>query len=516
MERAGAGALAGDRRRRGSILLAVAVVVVLATLVGATVVYRADVQRARAGATRDGARLRAVAWSGVQAVMAELGAQRGALMASGTPRLTTAWDVSTVDGVRGTVRLAVQPAGGIAVAEAGRLDLNSATEAMLAMLPGVGEGPAAAMVAGRGVGYVAPEALCSITELDAEDLYRGDDGAEGRVAGLLEMVTVFGAEPNVQSGVGAGGSGGNDAGEARVMVREGWDDALRSGLVRRLGEIGGGAAEALLRAGGMARESDAVRILSATGVPVSEWAGVIDVLGFVESEFVLGRTDLNSALAEVLACIPGIDAEGARRIVAERGALDEPTRARVTWPVERGILTPERFADAVDFLTTRCLQWRVRVEAGFGRQQEGAGDVEQEVGRPGLVYEAVIDVAGDRPRVAYLRDVTHLGLALRDVREAASGGDVGAGEARALAPDGAAETASPKSDADTMPLDLDGGLDLGGGLDLETGLDLGIEAESGAAVSSGSARGSAAPAAARPGDGRLGRWAGPRRGRGGT
>jgi hypothetical protein len=77
----------------------------------------------------------------------------------------------------------------------------------------------------------------------------------------------------------------------------------------------------------------------------------------------------------------------------------------LVWLVSESILTVDQFEQAIDLLTTRTLQWRVVVEAGFvdTGSDEGA-DFPPLVDR--VVVEAVIDVASERPRVAYLRDIS--------------------------------------------------------------------------------------------------------------
>ncbi len=101
----------------------------------------------------------------------------------------------------------------------------------------------------------------------------------------------------------------------------------------------------------------------------------------------------------------------------------------VAWPAAEGILTEEQFEQAVDWLCVRSTQWRVRIEAGLRPVDEGV-DSAWPVQPPGgdrvsgratdtlddapppmthaMILEAVIDVSGRRPRLAYLRDVTYL------------------------------------------------------------------------------------------------------------
>ncbi len=164
--------------RKGSILLAVMVVITLAALVGTTVLYRADAQRGSAANAMQHAQLRALAWSGVQAAMAELSSQRDELMQGGTPTLTASWDLYTGP-VHGNVRLA--PIGAkqaVFVSEGGKLDVNVATAAMLGKLEGVGDGTAAKIVGARSTGFGSAEELGVVDGMSAGLLFGSAENEE--------------------------------------------------------------------------------------------------------------------------------------------------------------------------------------------------------------------------------------------------------------------------------------------------------------------------------------------------
>ena len=131
---------------------------------------------------------------------------------------------------------------------------------------------------------------------------------------------------------------------------------------------------------------------------------------------------------------------------------------------------PSVFEGIVDLVTTRCMQWRVRVEAGLARA-DGAGPgiggpvsgaaagggLESLDLRPRVVLEAVIDVASQRPRVAYLRDVTLLEASVLVLGDpglveslglgAEAGGELGADEAVGPSED----SGDPSGSADAVP-----------------------------------------------------------------
>ena len=78
-------------------------------------------------------------------------------------------------------------------------------------------------------------------------------------------------------------------------------------------------------------------------------------------------------LVSLLAGVPGFDAESAAKAVSVRRGLSSAERSGVSWLVEKGVLTPEAFAKAVDHVTHRTMQWRVVVDGGVAGA-EGAAE----------------------------------------------------------------------------------------------------------------------------------------------
>lgn len=419
----------GDNRR-GVVLLAVLVIVTLGALAGTTMLIAVQGQRGRHATLLDRDQGRALAWSGVQAVMAELAEQRVELLAGGDPDLTDAFVLFTLEnGVRGVVRLVpVDADGSLAAAEPTRLDINHATANMLAALPGVSDLLAERIAAGRpytSVGEllridgVTPDLLYGAAEElaglegggqvaeEAADLFEGESGGQR----LADLLTVFSFDPNLIAGFG---ELEEFAGERRVNLNTPWNAALERGLTRVFG----------------AQAAQVVRNLSQTGITFTEdrqiaaqlaqfnaeprvWAFALDALSTSDDAYRLGRVDVLRASPVVLAAIPGIGQEKAQDIAAVRDGLSEEDRKTVAWLFSEEVLTAFQFAAAVDHLTTRSLQWRVRIEAGLADSGEDGGDLSTVVLDDVVVYDAVIDVASQRPRVAMLRDVTMLELARR-------------------------------------------------------------------------------------------------------
>jgi len=111
-----------------------------------------------------------------------------------------------------------------------------------------------------------------------------------------------------------------------------------------------------------------------------------------------GLVNINTARAEVLAAVPGLDANLAQEIADVRGGLDADTKATVAWLYTQNLLDADEFKTVAPHVTARGYQFSVRC-VGFGVP----------CGRY-RVLEAVLDLAGGTPRIAYLRDITRLGL----------------------------------------------------------------------------------------------------------
>ena len=116
-----------------------------------------------------------------------------------------------------------------------------------------------------------------------------------------------------------------------------------------------------------------------------------------------GRLNVNVAPARVLAMLPGVDRALAERIVQTRQTLEAEQMKTPSWLCGEGLLDDETYKRLAPMLTTRGYQYRLRC-VGFGVPAAGS--------RPPsyCVLEAVLDLSGPRPRVAYLRDLTRMGL----------------------------------------------------------------------------------------------------------
>ncbi len=108
--------------------------------------------------------------------------------------------------------------------------------------------------------------------------------------------------------------------------------------------------------------------------------------------------NLNTAPAEVLALLPGMDYESARSIVAVRSTLDPRVTYTYAWLREYNVISEEAYGKVRPFLAMESSHYRVQC-VGFGVPS----------GRF-RVLEAVIHLTRGEPRITYLRDITRLGV----------------------------------------------------------------------------------------------------------
>lgn len=406
--------------RGGVVLLAVMVIVVIAVLSATTLIHRAGSELAAAQATLRRTQARAGAWSGVQGVMAELAGQREAMLAGGVPTVTGEWYLGDDAGPRTRVRLLGTP--DLVESEAGKLDVNAATEGMLAKLRGLGPELAAAIVRERSGGRFA--SVDDLLRVEGVTLAMLDEaGVSGEedagVPALRSLVTAGSFDPDVQCGLGQRGR--DHAGLKRINLNLPWSDSLSRAIDDRFGTGASAGVKTIFDEGNrFGSRRDIASFMRRRALPAELFGEILDAFTCNADLFSPGLVDLNRAPVEVLACIPGIDETAAAEIVMRRDALDDEQRQSVAWPLELGILSPEGFEEAADHVTTRTLQWRVVVESGIvgeGLSPDGRWpDIEE--ARDRVVLEAVIDLGSSRPRVAYLRDITMLDTA-RDLRRRA-------------------------------------------------------------------------------------------------
>lgn len=327
-----------------------------------------------------------------------------------------------------------RPAFGL-IDEASKLNLNTATVAMLEALPGMTAELAAAIIDWRdedsdptengaedeiyarlnpprrakNAPFETVEELRLVHDATLEILYGEDtnlngtldpnendgdnsppyDNRDGRLdPGILEYVTVYSRQPNTRAD-----------GSARVNVSRNAltqdSQSLRELLEERLGTE---------------RATEVLQPVLLSGANIQSVLEFYRISGMTADEFALVHTDLtasnnppeglinvNTASEAVLACLPGIGLDNAPALVAFRqanpGRLDS-----MAWVTE--ILEPDAIAQCGRFLTDQAYQFTADVAA---------------VGPNGRGYHRtrfIFDNSDGTPRIIFRRDLTSLGWAL--------------------------------------------------------------------------------------------------------
>lgn len=419
------------RSERGFVLIVVLVVVAAAVLAvtGTIFLVRGEVAgTANAGETT---RTHAVAWSGVQAVAATLGAARGEILAGGDPTVEPEFTVWEAGGERGVVRLLpLGPTARHAVPENAKLDLRTLDAEGLARSGTFDDEAAARIVAARDGCGGRPLDLASLLAHGAlpEDLHgelddaflasfgdvESDDeelaaasrdaaleaarGVSPTPRGLCDLATVFAFDPPIR----------RDGAPRIVLDGELARDELAA-LEERLGD---GAAAALERIEA-ADEAALLEAWSASRPDPASWSGLLDAVTLIDGGLDEGRLDLLRADEAALRGLTGLPEEAAARIVREREAVPADERLDPAWLVERGIVDASTFRSLLSRIATRSLFWRIRVEGRIERIESDRDATAAAAPTLRVILEAVIDLTGERPRLASLRDITAFPDAIR-------------------------------------------------------------------------------------------------------
>jgi Helix-hairpin-helix motif len=425
--------------RRALALAATLLVLVLASLAAVGAMALIDARVSAAGASWARMQMRALVWSGVQAAAAELAAQRERMLLGETPVITRTWTMPLDQGRVGRIWLEslsepgdtgstneAEQEAGVLAPEGGKLDLNRVTAAMLAKLPGMDGELAQRIVALRPAdGYDSVADLVTIVGLPSERVFGATSRAASEVATstnqpdvavLSSWLTVGLRDWNRQAGLGPGGARFKDEprGDDPSALREALEGRLDADVLSRLDTSSmKPARQAEDRSTIAAAIVEATRAMSDPSRQAEAAMVLLDAWSWTSDDEVLGMTDVFRAPREVLASIPGFDEVLADRAFSLASGLPEADRASLWW-LARDVLTREQFAQASSWLTTRTLQWRVRVGAQIestASSDEPSSDLEPSARMGVMAYEAVIDVAGALPRIAYLREVTNLDAA---------------------------------------------------------------------------------------------------------
>lgn len=310
------------------------------------------------------------------------------------------------------------------VDEASKLNLNTATRAMLEALPTMTPELADAIISWRtrsqsgagdstygrldpprvnkGGSFETVDELrlvygATLDLLFGEDINRngaldenendGDqsaprDNSDGLIQpGILEYVTVYSREPNTRAN-----------GSRRINI------AQAPARLQFLQQRFGGRGQQIAAAIGPGEIRSVAEFMVASRLSAEEFAQIRGDITVSSGSTITGLINVNTASETVLACIPGIGPENAAAIVAYRLANPDATRGAFTWLTQ--VLSRGEITRAGPYLTDRSYQFTADVAA---------------VGRSGRGYcrtRTVFDMTRATPRIIYHQDLTAYGWAL--------------------------------------------------------------------------------------------------------
>jgi DNA uptake protein ComE-like DNA-binding protein len=411
--------------RRSFVLVAVLVIAGSAILIATGLLFSAQTQAMASSVSADTASSRALAWSGVQAVMSVLNDQRDRLLQGQLPQIERQYVIYEGPQRLGIVRLLPFHAESdqVLVPEAGKLDVNSADADALVRTGLIDPSTAAAIVAHRDQALRRPyqsviELLDVPGQLITPEMVYGpiervglhDASADGMrsesssgprgarlstapVLGLADILTVFSVEPALQQN-----------GKLRINLNVPWSDELGARIEDRFGIESAKLVKQIYESG-TTFESDAkiFQALRFFKTPPEDWPPIVDAFTTEAGEFHFGRLDINTAPYAALLALPGLTPEQASQIVSLREELSDAERASIAWLATAQVVPAEAYDALAGKITTRCWTYRVRIAAGEVDAERPDGPMFSRV-----VYEAVIDLSAPRPRIAYLREITVL------------------------------------------------------------------------------------------------------------
>lgn len=154
----------------------------------------------------------------------------------------------------------------------------------------------------------------------------------------------------------------------------------------------------LLEAKIKVKDAEGKEVEVESGVGSKELPAILDQLTTTFEARLVGLININTADVKVLRAIPGISEAKAELIVQTREGLSNELKLSPAWLYSESILTADEFKRAAPHITARSLQFRFNV-VGYSLP---AGRYR--------VYEVVIDTADKQPQILYLRDITRFGL----------------------------------------------------------------------------------------------------------
>jgi hypothetical protein len=157
----------------------------------------------------------------------------------------------------------------------------------------------------------------------------------------------------------------------------------------------------LLEAEGTFKDENNQDVKLESGIGKAELPLLLDLFTATSEQLLPGLININTAQVPVIKTLPDVDEALAESIVSVRRNLSAEQRRTPAWLYQEGVLDAGQIKRLAPFLTARSRQFHFHV-LGYGVPS----------GRY-RVLEARIDMAGPKPVVTYLRDLTRLGMPVR-------------------------------------------------------------------------------------------------------
>jgi hypothetical protein len=213
------------------------------------------------------------------------------------------------------------------------------------------------------------------------------DNGDGLIQpGILEYVTVYSREPNTRS---------NGSPRINVAAQQDRQQRLMPVLQQRFGPQRAGQIMGALGGGELRSPAE---FMVEGRLTAEEWGQIRDEITTTNGNTVRGRVNVNTACETVLACIPGIGPDNASALVAYRLANPDAARGSFAWLTQ--VLSRGAITRAGPYITDRSYQFTADVVA---------------VGPSGRGYcrtRTVFDMTRSTPRIVYHQDLSGYGWAL--------------------------------------------------------------------------------------------------------
>jgi len=221
-------------------------------------------------------------------------------------------------------------------------------------------------------------------ENDADDTDPPDNRNGSLDGGIVDLVTVYSAEGNTDAN-----------GERRINVNQGGPRSLREALREWISEdrLGGIVGLAMLGR----PFANVLDFYFRTGMTMEEFTAVVERLTTSGNETVRGLIDVNTAPREVLLCLPELTETDVSALMSARSA-DDANRGSIAWVADA--LPQEKAVAIGSRITARSYQFSADIVSVSGN------------GRAFKRCRIVVDATESPPKVIHRRDLTSLGWPL--------------------------------------------------------------------------------------------------------